>query len=169
MYSDEALVQQAHLSRMMSAPPRTDLKSLQKWLNRDQYGNSFLRGRVEGVWDTEKGFDDFQTIRRSNEVFSAGFTSHLVRLMLHVKRHFVPHTQEGHVYSMPEASQTFIANGIMTVVASVFPVLPIVIMFFVNRLLDRVGLILVFTAVFAAVLVFGMRMDPDKVLGITTA
>jgi hypothetical protein len=57
----------------------------------------------------------------------------------------------------------------MTVVSSVFPVLPIVILFFIDRLLVRLGLILLFTAVFAGVLVFGMRLEPDKTLAITTA
>ena len=90
--------------------------------------------------------------------------------MLHVRRRFGRHKQPpDHVYSLPEVSQAFIANGIMTVSSSVFPVLPIVILFFINRLLVRLGLILVFTAIFAAILVFGMRLDPDKVLAITTA
>lgn len=57
----------------------------------------------------------------------------------------------------------------MTVVSSVFPVLPIVILFFVKRLLVRLALILVFIAIFAGVLVFGMRLEPDKTLAITTA
>jgi len=162
-------MQQAQLGQLLSAPPTNNLQTLRKWLNRSEYGNSFLRGRVEGVWDAEKGFDDFAAIQRT-EWFSAGPSSLLTRLMLHVRRRFARHKQlHGQVYSLPEASQAFIANGMMTVISSVFPVLPIVILFFINRLLVRLGLILVFTAIFAAVLVFGMRMDPDKVLAITTA
>jgi hypothetical protein len=49
------------------------------------------------------------------------------------------------------------------------PILPIVILFFVQQLIVRLGLILVVTAVFAAVLVFGMNMNSDKVLAITIA
>lgn len=162
-------MQQAKLGQLLSVPQTKNLQTLRKWLNRSEYGNSFLRGRVEGVWDAEKGFDDFAAIQRT-KWFGTGPSSLLVRLMLHVRRCFGRHKQPpGHVYSLPEVSQAFIANGIMTVLSSVFPVLPIVILFFIDRLLVRLGLILAFTAIFAAILVFGMRLDPDKVLAITTA
>ena len=61
-----------------------------------------------------------------------------------------------------------VANGVVTVISSVFPVLPIVILFFIPQLIVRLALILVFTVVFA-VLVFSMHMNSDKVLAITTA
>ena len=121
------------------------------------------------MWDAEKGFDDFAAIQRT-KWFGTGPSSLLIRLMLHITRRFSRQKQpHGHVYSLPEVSQTFVANGIMTVLSSVFPVLPIVILFFIHRLLVRLGLILAFTAIFAAILVFGIRLDPDKVLAITTA
>jgi hypothetical protein len=162
-------MQQANLGQLLSAPQAKNLETLRKWLNRSGYGNSFLRGRVEGVWDAEKGFDDFAAIQRTRW-FSSGPSSLLVRLMLHARRRFAGHKQpHSHVYSLPEASQAFVANGIMTVISSVFPVLPIIILFFINRPLVRLGLILVFTALFAGILVFGVRLDPDKVLAITTA
>lgn len=162
-------MQQAKLGQLLSVPKTKSLQTLRKWLNRSEYGDSFLRGRVEGVWDAEKGFDDFATIQRT-KLFSNGPSSLLVRLMLHTRRRFARHKQpHGHVYSLPEASQVFVANGVMTVISSIFPVLPIVVLFLINRPLVRLGLILVFTALFAAILVFGMRLDPDKVLAITTA
>ena len=70
------------------------------------------------------------------------------------------------VYSVNEKR---VAQGVSVVVSSIFPVLPIVILFFVARPLVRIGLILIFTAVFAAVLVFGLRLEPEKVLAITSA
>jgi hypothetical protein len=42
------------------------------------------------------------------------------------------------------------------------------ILFFISRLIVRLGLILVFTVVFAALLVFGMNMSSEKVLAVTT-
>jgi hypothetical protein len=48
-------------------------------------------------------------------------------------------------------------------------VLPIIVLFFISSLLVRIGLVFVFTAVFAAVLVFGLNLAPDTVLAITTA
>jgi hypothetical protein len=50
-----------------------------------------------------------------------------------------------------------------------FKPLQTVILFFVPALIVRLGLILVFTVGFAAVLVFGMNMASEKVLAVTTA
>jgi hypothetical protein len=58
-------MQQAKLGQLLSVPQTKHLQTLRKWLNRSEYGNSFLRGRVEGVWDAEKGFDDFAVIQRT--------------------------------------------------------------------------------------------------------
>ena len=73
------------------------------------------------------------------------------------------------VYSVSSSSEKRVAQGFSVVISSVFPVLPIVILFFVERPVVRIGLILVFTAVFAAILVFGLKLEPEKVLGITSA
>ena len=62
-----------------------------------------------------------------------------------------------------------LAQGLSVVVSSLFPVLPILVFFFVQDMLVRIGLILAFTAVFATVLVFGLNMSPEKSLAITTA
>ena len=62
-----------------------------------------------------------------------------------------------------------VGNGVVTVVSSVLPVLPLVALFWVQHLLVRIGLIHVFTLIFAALLVFGMHMDSGKVLAVTTA
>jgi hypothetical protein len=73
-----------------------------------------------------------------------------------------------HIYCLEDSSRAGIANGVATVISSVFPVLPVVILFFVPRLIVRLVLI-VFTVGFAAVLVFGMNVNSEKVLAITTA
>jgi hypothetical protein len=153
----------------MRGPHTRDLRELQGWLNRPGYGGSFLRGTVEGVWDAEKGLDDYATFDAMQTSKNA-FTAQFALVLLYLQR-CISHRKKptDHVYSLAESSQWWMANGVITVTSSVFPVVPIIILFFVERLLIRLGLILVFTAVFSAVLVFGMRMEPDKVLAITTA
>lgn len=150
-----------------SAPRHLD--DLRKWLQRPGYGESFLRGKLEGVWDVEKGFDDFASFAELKST-TTGLTSHLANIILHLKRSFTSDERpENHIYTLSETTQQWMANGIMTILSSVCPVLPIVILFFITDLLIRLGLILVFTAVMAATLVFGMRMEPDRILAITTA
>jgi hypothetical protein len=58
---------------------------------------------------------------------------------------------------------------VVTVISSVLPVLSILMLLWVQHLLARIGLILALTVVFAALLVFGMHMDSDEVLAVTTA
>ena len=166
---DDALIRHAQVSSMMKSPRIEHLKNLREWLERPGYGGSFLRGKIESVWDAEKGFKDlasFEALQRRD----AGLTLHLANLVLHLKRSWTgtgkPSNQ---IYTVGESTHEWIADGIMTIISSIFPVLPIVILFFVNRLLVRLGLILVFTGIFAAVLVFGMRIESDKTLAITTA
>jgi hypothetical protein len=71
-----------------------------------------------------------------------------------------------HVYTVLHSSRDVTTRGILTVVSSTFPVIPII---FLHSLLVRLGLVLAFTAVFASVLIFGLRVRPDIMLGITTA
>jgi hypothetical protein len=52
------VAQYAKLSTILSKSPTKDLRSLRKWLERGGYGDNFLRGKVESVWDEDKGFDD---------------------------------------------------------------------------------------------------------------
>jgi hypothetical protein len=145
------------------------LQSLRKWLEGSHYGNNTFRGRIEGIWDADKNFTDFVTFR-DQQVTKLGLTAWLSELILHGKRWFSDSsTSPDHIFALAASMEGWIASGIMTVVSSVFPVLPIVILFFVKRLLIRLILILIFTGVFAGTLVFGMHMDPDKTLAITTA
>lgn len=69
---------------------------------------------------------------------------------------------------MSTAWKSHVANGVLTVISSVFLVLPVVIIFFIPRLIAKLALILMFTVVFAGVLVFSMHMNSDRVLAITT-
>ena len=163
------MAQYAKLSTVLSKSPTKDLRSLRKWLERRGYGDNFLRGKVESVWDEDKGFDDLCSFE-GRQSANPGPTSYLSSTILHLKRRWKGSCNlPDDIYALDERTQEWIASGVMTVVSSVFPVLPIVILFFVSRLLVRLGLILVFTAVFAGALVFGMRLEPDKTLAITTA
>lgn len=163
------MAQYVKLSTILSTPPSKDIRSLRNWLERRDYGDRFLRGKIESVWDEDKAYKDLSSVKGTQST-SPGPTSYLGNTILHLKRRWEgSRNPPNHVYALDERTQECIASGVMTVVSSVFPVLPIVILFFISRPLVRLGLILVFTAVFAGTLVFGMRLEPDKTLAITTA
>ena len=73
------------------------------------------------------------------------------------------------MYSLEESSQKGVANGMVTVISSVLLVLPILMLPGIQHLPAWIGLILMFTVVFAALRAFGMHMDSEKVLAVTTA
>ena len=100
---------------------------------------------------------------------SAGLASRMAQAWMMFRPLLSRRSPLDRVYSVNGSSEGRAAQGISVVISSVFPVLPIVILFFVERPLVRIGLILVFTAVFAAVLVFGLKLEPEKVLAITSA
>jgi hypothetical protein len=167
--TDEALTQQAILNSSLAEPKSADLKSLREWLMRKDYGNSFLAGKTEDVWDIEKGYDDHATIMSSGDRYS-GLTYCVSTLLVYLRRLAGSgHQPQDRVYSLTSSSQDRVTNGLVTVISSICPVLPIVILFFIHDLLVRLGMILVFTAIFASTLVFGMQMRSDKVLAVTTA
>ena len=150
----------------MAEPTAKNLDCLRDWLDRDGYGNRFLLGTTEGVWDKENSFNDFSTFHSTSD----GISESLAAFLLRCKRHLTSaHQPQYHVYSLEDSSRMRVANGVVTVVSSLLPVLPLVVLFWIHDLIVRIGLILVFTVVFATLLVFGMHMDSDKVLAVTTA
>jgi len=165
--TDETLIQQAILNSSLAEPKSADLKSLREWLMRKDYGGSFLAGKTEDVWDIEKGYDDYTTVTGSGDRYS-GLTYCVSTLLVYLRR-LVGSRPQDRVYSLTASSQDRVTNGLVTVISSICPVLPIVILFFIHDLLVRLGMILVFTAIFASTLVFGMQMRSDKVLAVTTA
>lgn len=71
------------------------------------------------------------------------------------------------VYSSDGTSSGKTAKGISTVISTLLPVAPIFALAYIDPLWIRLLVILGFTAVFAAVLVFGVRLTPDQTLAVT--
>lgn len=123
-----------------------------------------MTGDDADVWDAKGPLDDLYGFDDTNGLaFSiariAEFLSGLVRRG----------SGSEPAHHIDTSATGVLDRGISTIMASVLPVIPIVVFYFVQRLLLRIGLILVFTAVFAAILVIGLQTKPDTTLGITTA
>ena len=128
-------------------------------------GKGFLTGDVEDVWYMKQGINDFYGLEDSS-----GLAFRIGSLLKALQRLFYRgSSQTTQPHHIDTSSAGRLDQGISTIIASVLPVLPIVVFYFVQKLLVRIGLILVFTAVFAAVLVMGLQMQSETTLGITTA
>lgn len=158
---DEALQCYEHQQKLPS-PPRNTIRVVHEWLQRSDFGASFLGGTSQDVWDLQRDIHDFLTFGPSE-----GLSAMLARAYISLRRNLTRSSDR--VYHVDSSEDASLAQGISVVISSILPVLPIVVLFFIKSLLVRIGLILVFTAVFAAVLVFGLKLGPEKVLTITTA
>ncbi|XDG02125.1 hypothetical protein ABKA04_001740 [Annulohypoxylon sp. FPYF3050] len=170
-YSDNAVEQYKRLNEV-PCPRRGDITAICEWLNRMNLGGAFLAGDVEDVWNVQMPtgefkpaeVDDFYAFETNGGlVFRIGaFFAYISQLLYRGGDPDKPHY-------INTSSASALDRSISTVIASVFPIMPIVVFYFVERLIVRIGLIIVFTAVFAAILVLGLQFTPDKVLAITTA
>ncbi|KAI1106057.1 hypothetical protein F4804DRAFT_302085 [Jackrogersella minutella] len=153
-------------------PKRRDITAISDWLNRMHMGAAFLAGDVEDVWNVEMptgGFkqanaEDFYGFEDNNSLaFRIGtLVASIYRFVFRGRNPERPHYVD-------TSSAGALDRSISTIIASVLPVLPILVFYLVQRLILRIGLILVFTAAFAAILVVGLQLKPEKALAITTA
>lgn len=150
-------------NRVLYSPKHKDVDELRKWLGGSQYGGGFLEGTVENVWDVGKDNKDFFTMTPSG-----GLAYQISRLLLYISSCFSAR-DTNRIHSLDGTSEGSLASGISVVLSSTFPVLPIVVLYFINSLLIRLIAILAFTAALSAILVFGVRLKPDQTLAITTA
>lgn len=120
-----------------------------------------MSGTSQDVWDPQHN-DRLLTFESSE-----GLSVVLARAYVSLRRNLSRSSDR--VYHVHSSEDGRLSQGISVVVSSVLPVLPIVVLFFIKSLLVRIGLVLVFTAAFAAALVFGLKLRPEQVLAITTA
>ena len=148
-------------------PQSRDLTSLRTWLDDSELGKCFLAGKTEDVWDVEKGFEDYVAVAETGDALS----NRLAWLFLSVRRALRRRFQakENEVESLGAREYQQMLNGTLTVLASILPVLPIVVLFVVRPLAVRIGLVFLFTLLLAATATFGMHISAERVLAITTA
>jgi len=170
---DDAVEQYKRLSALPN-PKRRAMAAIHEWLNDMSLGTAFLAGDVEDVWTVELGdgkskaadVSDFYGFEDQGglafPIGSAVAWLHRLFFRSNGSASRQPHHVDTSVYGALD-------QAITTVVASVLPVLPIVVLYFVKDMLVRIGLILVFTVVFSAILVVGLKIKPHATLAITTA
>ena len=93
---------------------------------------------------------------------------HYIAMVLTIMRRLTSwHRRPESIYTVSSSGDGSTAQSVSVVIGSIFPVLPIIVLYFVKPMLVRIGLILVFTALVATTLVFGLRMKPEEVLMVT--
>lgn len=129
-----------------------------------ELGAYFLKDDPTDVWTGTANAEDFYAFDNGS-----GLTFAFGRALQLLYQVSLGRFSRGRAHSIDTSTTGSLAKALSTILASVLPILPIVVFYFVTRLLVRIGLIIAFTAAFAATLAIGLQMEPDKTLSITTA
>jgi hypothetical protein len=138
-------------------------------MRRPEHGNNFLTGKIEGVWDIEKGHTDFASLS-TKPTESDFLTRKLIKLvpMLHQKLKAHRDVQDK-ILTYDDVKIKRVADGFSTVFSAILPTLSILILYNIHQTSIRLGLIIVFTTLFAATLVTVSSARRVEVFAATTA
>jgi lipopolysaccharide export LptBFGC system permease protein LptF len=166
------LTHQLDIHNRWPSPRNRDIRSLQHWLCNEDFGDNFLVGRPENVWDEEKGLgeDDYVGVANTADDISNFLASQLLTCtqILEKLRPTNSSSAEAKVRSLQGTAYQRLVNCVVTVVASALLILPIAILYVVKNMAARLGLIFAFTVVLSIFLSFGMTMSAEKVIIIAT-
>ena len=167
--TDEAVLRYTEFCSTARSPRSRSIRRLRQWLQAPEFGHSFISGKPEGVWDLNKDFHDFAVPDCGSEIID-GLTFHLTSLLTYPDSFFKRGKQPyDELHSISGPAKFNFNRATLTTISSMFPVIPIIILFFINQLLVRLGLVLLFTVLFAFAMVFVLGAESDKVLAVTTA
>ncbi|XDG05282.1 hypothetical protein ABKA04_004897 [Annulohypoxylon sp. FPYF3050] len=169
-----SLLTQARLNALPS-PEEQSLGVLQGWLERPAYGNGFLQGVEKQPWNAERA--DMVTLQKEREDTDL-FTGWLFRVIpgffhnqfiYRWKRPAQSREGEEDLFEYKDSTLSKIATLVTTFFSIVFPVLSIFILYYVENMPIRLGLILSFTSLFALVLLLVSRVRRVEIFMATLA
>jgi hypothetical protein len=133
-------------------PSKRELTFLKEWLDRPDGGNSFLKEREAKVY-VDSNDTDFISLRLS-ELEDDPFTCFLNGRLLDIHHRIWGHrktTGPGYRdYDVDKIDR--ISKIVASVIGSVLPTITILVLFFVSPMLNRIALMVIFTAIFSATL-----------------
>lgn len=152
--TDTALVRMTHL-QTLPVPDRRELSSLRTLLQTPEYGNNFLSGSVEDVWEEDKGHSDYvQLGPESNE--RDLLTTTVAKGALLVRRRYGRRTRT-EINRVSDATIVQVANTISSILASSIPVIALSSLYMIEDLRKRLWMILAFTVLFSLILLTTTR------------
>ncbi|KAG4439977.1 hypothetical protein IFR05_004551 [Cadophora sp. M221] len=157
---NDAIIQQSVMGHLADPNPH-HLRSLQQWLERPGMGNLALIGKDRDVWGTSEepisSDIDLLTVCQSGngDSFSAWFTESFIHL-IHKLGHRLKKVDdpESGIASYKENVLHKYTSHITTITASLLPILAIVVLYRIDSMNARLGLIALFTFTFTTALSF---------------
>ncbi|PMD64632.1 uncharacterized protein K444DRAFT_625298 [Hyaloscypha bicolor E] len=154
---DDTIVQQSVINRL-AKPDNHDLRELQDWLERQAYGNLALIGADSETWgrlhQPINSHADLLTLNSigCEDSFSRWFSRKFIAWFCHTFRHRPLNSGDLESGIVSYSSRTIerYTSFVTTIVASLLPILSTVVLFCVPSMKLRLGIIVLFTLIFAA-------------------
>lgn len=166
---DEALAQEAFLSKL--GPPRPHHVKLLRECLEDPRLSDYLLGKDSNIWSDESTLHDLVSAHPVRDFDRLSLW--LIKLFLPIFHRFVGQhykdNADGSVYHYDDEHLEFPASVISTVLASMLPVVSIVVLYFVTSMAVRLGIVAAFTAIFSLVLALITKGRRVEVFAATAA
>ncbi|KAH8786255.1 hypothetical protein BGZ57DRAFT_756699 [Hyaloscypha finlandica] len=154
---DDTIVQQSVIHRF-AKPDSHDLRELQDWLERQAFGNLALIGADSETWgrlhQPINSHADLLTLNSTGceDIFSRWFSRTFIFWFHHTFRHRPLNSGdlESGIRSYSSRTIERYTSFVTTIVASLLPILSTAVLFCVPSMKLRLGLIVLFTLIFAA-------------------
>lgn len=173
---DSALVQVSQIFAL-SPPAQSNLDVLHEWLERPKYGKGFLKGVESQTWDLEKGRADYVTLS-NKQVEQDILTRWIYKLVPGTLHQCCGHRFKKAVENIDAGDDLFeyndshlsrTAHTLSSALSSLLPTISIFALYYVKNMPARLGLIMAFTTMFAAILELVSNARRAEVFAITTA
>ena len=109
-----------HYTQQERLPPpsKSTIESLSQWLSQSDFGNSFLTGSFESVWNSQKDAEEFMS-----SVPPAGLASRVAQAWMILRPLLSRRLGPDRAYSVKSSSEKRVAQGFSVEISSIFPVL----------------------------------------------
>ena len=164
--TDQALKQQT-FNFHLQPPHPYDLKVLRKWLRRPGMGEQFLVGTDRHAWDEDKTEDLISLgLQPDDDPLSKWVTD---KLMVWVHYIFGRRLNPSALVHYSEDWALRILSLLSTIIASILPIIAIVVLYVVPSTNRRLGILAGFTAIFALILSVVAKAKRSDVFAATAA
>ncbi|KFY88323.1 hypothetical protein V500_06418 [Pseudogymnoascus sp. VKM F-4518 (FW-2643)] len=170
---NDSIIKQTYLARLEN-PRRYDIEFLRSWLQRPGMGSFPLLGIDGNSWNVEYE-DDLVAVkaRTAPDMFSTWFMETLVPAYHYFigekfKKPIDEQASEG-IYHYNESVLNATLSTLTTVVASVLPICSVLVQYFVQSNSLRLGLIVIFSALFSLALALMTSARKVEIFAATSA
>ncbi|ETS76968.1 hypothetical protein PFICI_10842 [Pestalotiopsis fici W106-1] len=180
---NDAVFQYCQISKFPGPEPH-ELHKFQSWLREPRLGGVYLVGRDHDTW--AQGAD---LMSLSSPLHPNRISRFITNKVLPVYHHFVnsammdrvrqslsrsnrptrPSHADADIVTYEDSRLIAVSNFICTVIASLLPILAIIVLYFVENMGSRLGLVGVFSVVFSSALWFMNDGELVEVFGATSA